>query len=126
MQVQGGRSVRRVQVMADGKNLVSHVGTTLLAEVADRSGLTRATLVAMGKRGISWHTHDSGVALTDLAVAIIDGAHCLAHLSVLREQEDWYLRYRMQARPTIPAPLHFAPCPVAASTCPAIRRRTPS
>ena len=54
----------------DGKNLVSHAGTSLLSELADRSGLT---LEACRRRwptcGISWHTHDPGVVLTHLAVA---------------------------------------------------------
>ena len=76
--------------MPDGKNLVSHAGTALLAELADRSGLTRAMSVAMGECGISWHTHDPGVVLTHLAVAIADGADCLADLAVLREQAELF------------------------------------
>ncbi|MGH8882610.1 MAG: transposase, partial [Stackebrandtia sp.] len=81
------RSVRRVKVTTDGEGLVSHSGTALLAELADRSGLTRALSVAMGDCGISWHTHDPGVVLTHLAVAIADGADCLSKLAVLRNQE---------------------------------------
>ncbi|MDQ6727674.1 MAG: IS1380 family transposase [Actinomycetota bacterium] len=71
----------------DGEGLVSHAGTALLAEMADRSGLTRAMSVAMGDCGISWHTHDPGVVLTHLAVAIADGGDCLSKLAVLRNQE---------------------------------------
>jgi hypothetical protein len=66
---------------------VSHAGTGLLAELADRSGMTEAMSVAMGDCGISWHTHDPGVVLTHMAVAIADGADCLAQLRVLRDQE---------------------------------------
>ena len=81
------QSVRRAKVTTDGDGLVSHVGTGLLAELADRTGLTEGLSVAMGDCGISWHTHDPGVVLTHMAVAIADGADCLSKLAVLRNQE---------------------------------------
>ncbi|MGH9153851.1 MAG: transposase [Acidimicrobiales bacterium] len=81
------RSVRNVKVTTDGEGLVSHAGTGLVAEMADRSGLTEAMSVAMAGCGISWHTHDPGVVLTHLAVAIADGADCLSALAVLRDQD---------------------------------------
>jgi hypothetical protein len=87
LKVHRSQSVRRVKVTTDGEGLVSHAGTGLLAEVADCSGLTEAMSVAMGDCGISWHTHDPGVVLTHLAVAVADGADCLSHLRVLRNQE---------------------------------------
>ena len=87
MKVHRSQSVRRVKVTTDGEGLVSHAGTALLSEVADSSGLTEAMSVAMGDCGISWHTHDPGVVLTHLAVAIADGADCLSKLAVLRNQE---------------------------------------
>lgn len=90
MKAHRNRSVRRVKVTTDGEGLVSHSGTALLAELADRSGLTRALSVAMGDCGISWHTHDPGVVLTHLAVAIADGADCLSKLAVLRNQEPLF------------------------------------
>jgi hypothetical protein len=90
LKVHRSRSVRRVEVTTDGKNLVSHAGTALLTELADRSGLTRAMSEAMGECGISWHTHDPGVVLTHLAVAIADGADCLADFAVLREQDELF------------------------------------
>lgn len=90
MKVHSNRSVRRAKVIPDGKNLVSHAGAALLAELADRSGLTEAMSVAMEDCGISWHTHDPGVVLTHLAVAIADGADCLADIAVLKEQEDLF------------------------------------
>jgi hypothetical protein len=77
-------------VIPDGKNLVSHAGAALLAELADRSGLTEAMSLAMEDCGISWHTHDPGVVLTHLAVAIADGADCLADIAALKEQEDLF------------------------------------
>ena len=83
-------SVRRTRVTADGRNLVSHAGTALLAELADRSGLTAAMSVAMADCGISWHTHDPGVVLTHLAVAMADGADCLSDMAVLKEQSELF------------------------------------
>ena len=41
---------------------------------------------AMADCGISWHTHDPGVVLTHLAVAIADGADCLTDFEALGEQ----------------------------------------
>ncbi len=90
MKVHRSRSVRRAKVIPDGKNLVSHAGAALLAELADRSGLTEAMSLAMEDCGISWHTHDPGVVLTHLAVAIADGADCLADIAALKEQEDLF------------------------------------
>jgi hypothetical protein len=84
------RSIRQPVVTVDGKGLVSHAGAGLLSEMADRSGLTGALSEAMGKCGISWHTHDPGVVLGHLAVAIADGAECLSDLAVLREQTELF------------------------------------
>ncbi len=78
LKVHSSRSVRRAKVIPDGKNLVSPAGAALLAELADRSGLTDAMSEAMADCGINWHTHDPGVVLTHLAVAMADGADCLA------------------------------------------------
>jgi hypothetical protein len=90
LKVHRSRSVRRAKVIPNGKNLVSHAGTALLAELADRTGLTEAMSVAMEDCGISWHTHDPGVVLTHLGVAIADGADCLADIAALKEQEDLF------------------------------------
>jgi hypothetical protein len=87
VKVHRSRSVRRPQVTTDGEGLVSHAGTGLLGELADRSGLTVGLSEAMGDCGISWHTHDPGVVLSHLAVAIADGADCLSDLAVLRNQQ---------------------------------------
>lgn len=90
MKVHRTRSVRGVEVTTDGKNLVSHAGTALLCELADRTGLTRAMSQAMADCGISWHTHDPGVVLTHLAVAIADGADCLTDFAVLGEAPELF------------------------------------
>jgi len=90
LKVHRSRSVRQAEVTTDGRNLVSHAGTALLCELADRTGLTRAMSVAMTDCGISWHTHDPGVVLTHLAVAIADGADCLNDFEVLRSQSELF------------------------------------
>jgi len=90
LKVHRSRSVRGFAVTADGRNLVSHAGTALLAELADRTGLTGAMSEALDGCGISWNTHDPGVVLTHLAVAIADGADCLSDFEVLREQSELF------------------------------------
>ena len=90
MKVHDSRATQSLRVTTDGKNLVSHAGTALLSELADRSGLTEAMSVAMSGCGINWHTHDPGVVLTHLAVAIADGADCLADMASLREQSELF------------------------------------
>ena len=90
MKVHDSRATQSMRVTTDGKNLVSHAGTALLSELADRSGLTEAMSLAMSECGINWHTHDPGVVLTHLAVAIADGADCLADMASLRQQAELF------------------------------------
>ena len=90
LKVHRSRSVRRTEVTTDGRNLVSHAGTVMLSELADRSGLTLLLSEAMAGCGISWHTHDPGVVLTHLAVAIADGADCLCDIDTLRCQSQLF------------------------------------
>jgi hypothetical protein len=90
LEVHRSRSVHGAEVTTDGRNLVSHAGTALLCEFADRTGLTRAMSVAMADCGISWNTHDPGVVLAHLAVAIADGADCLCDIDALRCQSELF------------------------------------
>ena len=73
-------------VTADGRGVVSHAGSRLLADLADRTTLTAelsAVLVAVGRpRAV----HDPGRVLVDLAVAIADGAECISDIAVLADQ----------------------------------------
>ncbi len=84
------RATQPMRVTTDGKNLVSHAGTALLSELADRTGLTEGMSFAMSACGINWHTHNPGVVLTHLAVAMADGADCLADMASLREQAELF------------------------------------
>ena len=75
-----------VEVTADGTGLVSHVGSALLAQVADRLGLTgalsrRLAAIKQRRRG-----HDPGRVIRDLAVMLADGGECVADLGAVRDQ----------------------------------------
>ena len=80
-----GRAVT-VEVTADGAGLVSHAGTALLGQVADKVGLTgalssRLAAIKQRRRG-----HDPGGVIRDLAVMLADGGECVSDLSVVRDQ----------------------------------------
>jgi hypothetical protein len=80
-----GRSFT-VDVTADGAGLVSHAGSALLGQVADKTGLTRALsrrLVGLRQRR---GRHDPGRVIRDLAVMLADGGDCLADLRAVRDQ----------------------------------------
>jgi hypothetical protein len=75
-----------VEVTADAEGIVSHAGTGLLAELADRVGLTAALSEAMAPTRERRSAHDPGVVLRDLIVSIADGGDCVTDLGVLRDQ----------------------------------------
>ena len=81
-----GRQVT-VEVTADGAGLVSHAGTALLAQVADKVGLTR--MLSRRLAGIKQRRrgHDPGRVIRDLAVMLADGGECVSDLGAVREQE---------------------------------------
>lgn len=76
-----------VEVRADAEGIVSHAGAHLLAELADRVGLTAALSAAMAPTRERRSAHDPGVVLRDLIVAIADGGDCVTDLGVPRDQE---------------------------------------
>ena len=61
-------------ITCDGTGVVSHAGTVLLAELADRIGLTAALGEATDGLRERRAKHDPGKVLVDVAVAIADGA----------------------------------------------------
>ena len=76
-----------VEVTSDGAGLVSHAGTALIAQVADRVGLTaalssRLAAIKQRRRG-----HDPGRVIRDLAVMLADGGECVSDLGATREQD---------------------------------------
>jgi len=75
-----------LSVTTDGRGVVSHSGSRLLADLAEVTGLTAgfsAALVGLRERRSA---HDPGRVLTDLAVLLADGGETISDLAVLREQ----------------------------------------
>ena len=89
MQVMRRTCNRKVQV-ADDAGAVSHAGSALLVELADRLGLTAGLAEAMAGTRARRSAHDPGRVLRDLAVMLADGGNCLADLGALREQADLF------------------------------------
>jgi len=75
-----------VDVTSDGEGLVSHAGAALLAEVADRTGLTRALSLGLAGMKERRSGHDPGQVVRDLAVMLADGGECVSDLGGLRDQ----------------------------------------
>jgi hypothetical protein len=75
-----------VDVVPDGEGLVSHAGAGLLAEAADRLGLTDALSRALAGMRERRGRHDPGRVVRDLAVMLADGGDCLADLRAVRDQ----------------------------------------
>ena len=90
--VNGTRAAQRVKVTGDGKGVASHAGSLLLAELADRVGLTDALSAAMAHTRRRRSAHDPGVVLAQLAVMLADGGDCLADIAVLRQQPELFGR----------------------------------
>ena len=67
--------------------MVSHAGTVLLAELADRIGLTAALSEATDGLRERRAGHDPGRVLVDVAVAIADGAVTISDVQALADQE---------------------------------------
>jgi hypothetical protein len=79
-----------VDVVPDGDGLVSHVGAALLAEAADRLGLTDALSRALAPMRERRGRHDPGRVVRDLAVMLADGGDCLADLRAVRDQQPLF------------------------------------
>jgi hypothetical protein len=75
-------------VTTDGRGVVSHAGTALLRELAERTGLRAeyaAVLDGLRRRGGG---HDPGQVLVDLAVMLADGGEAIADIAALTDQPD--------------------------------------
>lgn len=75
-----------VIVTADGAGVVSHVGSRLLADVADRTTLASELSTALAPLRRARARHDPGRVLVDLAVAVADGATRICEIAVLADQ----------------------------------------
>jgi hypothetical protein len=82
--------VRRVKVSADGQGVVSHAGIGLLREMAEYTGLVDGLNQALIDTYQGLPVHGPGRVLTDLAVAVADGADCVSGISVLYDRQDLF------------------------------------
>jgi Transposase DDE domain group 1 len=83
------------EVTADGHGICSHAGVVLLAELADRLGLTaelgRRANLGLARPGGSL-AYDRGAVLRDLIVMLADGGDAVSDLAVLRDQAGLFGR----------------------------------
>lgn len=71
-------------VTGNGAGLVSRGGLAWLGEAADLTGLTGGLGDAFAGQG--WRRHHPGRTMTQMILALADGATCLSDLAVLRNQ----------------------------------------
>jgi len=81
-----GRTVT-VEVTTDGTGLVSHAGSALLGQVADKVGLTGALSLRLAGLKQRRRGHDPGCVVRDVAVMLADGGECVADLGAQRDQD---------------------------------------
>lgn len=79
-----------VDVTADGDGVVSHAGAALLAETADRIGLTKALSEGLASMRERRGAHDPGRVVRDLAVMLASGGEHLCDLAAMRDQEPLF------------------------------------
>ena len=75
-----------VTATADGEGVVSHAGSRLLADVADRTTLTARVGLGLAVLRRPRARHDPGRVLVDMAVAVADGATTISDVAVLADQ----------------------------------------
>ncbi|MFJ5117230.1 transposase [Kitasatospora sp. NPDC088548] len=78
----------RLVVSADGRGVVSHAGSRLLADLAEATGLTQAFSHALRRLRPRGTGHDPGRIAADLAVMLADGGEAIAGLALLRDQPE--------------------------------------
>jgi hypothetical protein len=76
----------KVVVAPDGEGLVSHAGSALLAQVAEKTGLVGALSLELAGLKQRRSGHDQGRVIRDLAVMLADGGDCLADIGALGDQ----------------------------------------
>ncbi|WP_371518244.1 IS1380 family transposase [Kitasatospora sp. NBC_01300] len=78
----------RLVVSTDGRGVVSHAGSRLLADLADATGLTQAFGDALRRLRPRGTGHEPGRIAADLAVMLADGGEAIADLALLRDQPE--------------------------------------
>lgn len=87
-EVNATRTVERLRVTGGDRQTVSHAGTHLLGELADRIGLTSGYSGAIPRAGERGFGHDRGRLLGQVAVMLAAGGRCVADMAALRDQPD--------------------------------------
>src|SRR5215207_10913660 len=87
--VQATTTRSRIAVSTDGRGVVSHAGTRLLADVADAAGVSAVLSDALAGLRERRSGHDPGRVLTDVAVMLADGGEAISDLGVLRNQPQF-------------------------------------
>ncbi len=78
----------KLVVSADGRGVVSHAGSRLLADLPDGIGPTGAFTDGLRRLRPRGTGHDPGRIAVDLAVMLADGGEALADLALLRDQRE--------------------------------------
>jgi hypothetical protein len=84
--VQATTTRPKITVIADGEGVVSHAGSRLLADVADKTTLTAQLAEDLAGLRKPRARHDPGRVLVDMAVAVADGATTISDVAVLADQ----------------------------------------
>ncbi|MDQ6744446.1 MAG: transposase [Actinomycetota bacterium] len=66
---------------------MSHAGSALLAQVADKLGLTQTLSLRLAVLKQRRRGHDPGRVIRDLAVMLADGGECVSDLGTVRDQQ---------------------------------------
>jgi len=69
-------------VTADGRGVVSHAGSRLLADLAEVTGLSEGYSQALAGSRERRSCHDPGRVLVDVAVLLADGGESISDLAV--------------------------------------------
>ena len=88
--VNATRAAQHVVVTPDGEGVVSHAGSLLVAELADRLGFTKAASHAIQGGNMRSRRHDPGGVLAQLVVTLLDGGDGLSDLAILRNQPQLF------------------------------------
>lgn len=78
----------KIVATTDGVGVVSHAGSRLVADVADRTTLTGEFSEALAVLRQPRARHDPGRVLVDMAVAVADGARTISEIAVLGDQAE--------------------------------------
>jgi hypothetical protein len=89
LQVQATKPHARFEVTTDASGIVSHAGSALLVELADRLQLT-STLQRWTPKPTGRRQHPDATVLRDLAVMLADGGDCLSDLATLQDQPELF------------------------------------